>query len=127
MSPFVVFPGELSLRSNPRQQGLAELLGHEQAAYFESFNETIDAGTVTGKLAFHLFSALAEFERNLISERTREGLNVARRRGNKDGHKPALIPSCEAGSEIDDGSLQPAGGYRGAAQGQPINSLQACS
>ena len=59
-------------------------------ALFESLNEKIDTGTATGKLVFHLFGALAEFERNLISERTKEGLNAARRRGNKGGRKPAL-------------------------------------
>ena len=44
-------------------------------AAFESLTERIDTGSATGRLVFHLFAALAEFERNLISERTREGLN----------------------------------------------------
>jgi DNA invertase Pin-like site-specific DNA recombinase len=59
---------------------------------FESLTEKIDTSTATGRLVFHLFAALAEFERNLISERTREGLKAARKRGNKGGRKPALTP-----------------------------------
>ncbi len=59
-------------------------------ASFESLNEKIDTCTATGRLVFHVFSALAEFERNLISERTREGLSAARRRGRKGGRKPIL-------------------------------------
>lgn len=59
-------------------------------ASFESLNEKIYTCTATGRLVFHLFGALAEFERNLISERTKEGLKSARKRGNKGGRKPVL-------------------------------------
>ena len=44
----------------------------------------------TGKLVFHLFSALSEFERNLTRERVKAGLTAARARGRKSGRKPAL-------------------------------------
>ena len=57
---------------------------------FESVMERIETGSATGKLTFHLFSALAEFERNLIRERTQAGLAAARARGRKGGRKPAL-------------------------------------
>lgn len=57
---------------------------------FESLTEKIETGSATGRLVFHLFAALAEFERNLISERTKEGLKAARKRGNRGGRKPAL-------------------------------------
>lgn len=57
---------------------------------FESVTERIETGSATGKLTFHLFSALAEFERNLIRERTQAGLAAARARGRKGGRKPAL-------------------------------------
>ena len=47
-------------------------------------------GSATGRLLFHLFAALAEFERNLIRERTRAGLAAARSRGRLGGRKPKL-------------------------------------
>ena len=48
---------------------------------FRSLTEAIDTTTAGGRLTFHLFGALAEFERELIGERTRAGLKAARRRG----------------------------------------------
>lgn len=57
---------------------------------FKSLTEQIDTTTATGKLIFHLFAALAEFERNLIRERTKAGLDAARARGRKGGRKPVL-------------------------------------
>ncbi len=49
-----------------------------QGAALQSLHEVIDTTTPTGKLTFHLFGALAEFERNLIRERTQAGLTAAR-------------------------------------------------
>lgn len=57
---------------------------------FESLQEKIETESASGKLVFHVFAALAEFERNLIRERTRAGLAAARARGRKGGRKPAL-------------------------------------
>src|SRR6266851_2859313 len=48
----------------------------------------IDTTTASGELVFHIFSALAQFERRLIQERTRAGLAAARARGRKGGRKP---------------------------------------
>ena len=56
----------------------------------KSLHESIDTASSSGKLIFHLFGALAEFERNLIKERTRAGLQAARARGRKGGRPPAL-------------------------------------
>ena len=50
---------------------------------FESLTENIETVSPTGKLAFHVFGTLAEFERNLIRERTMAGLKAARVRGQK--------------------------------------------
>ena len=52
---------------------------------FESLTEKIETGSPAGRLVFHLFAALAEFERNLIRERTVAGLKAARARGRKGG------------------------------------------
>ena len=57
---------------------------------FESLTEKIETGSAAGKLVFHVFAALAEFERNLIRERTRAGLVAARARGRAGGRKPKL-------------------------------------
>lgn len=57
-----------------------------------SLQENIDTTSAGGKLVFHLFGALAEFERNLINERTRAGLAAARARGRQGGRKKRLDP-----------------------------------
>jgi DNA invertase Pin-like site-specific DNA recombinase len=57
---------------------------------FKSLTENIDTTTSGGKLIFHIFGALAEFERNLIRERTTAGLVAARARGKKGGRPKAL-------------------------------------
>jgi DNA invertase Pin-like site-specific DNA recombinase len=55
-----------------------------------SLQENIDTTTSGGRLVFHLFGALAEFERNLIRERTRAGLSAARARG-RQGGRPKML------------------------------------
>lgn len=62
----------------------------QRGVIFESITERIETGCATGKLVFHVFAALAEFERNLIRERTRAGLDAARARGRKGGRRPKL-------------------------------------
>jgi DNA invertase Pin-like site-specific DNA recombinase len=57
---------------------------------FKSLTEDIDTTTSGGKLIFHIFGALAEFERNLIRERTQAGLLAARARGRKGGRPKSL-------------------------------------
>lgn len=57
---------------------------------FRSLQENIDTNTSGGKLIFHIFSALAEFERDLICERTQAGLKAARARGKMGGRPPLL-------------------------------------
>ncbi|PTB92887.1 recombinase, partial [Marinobacter sp. Z-F4-2] len=58
--------------------------------HFESLTEQIETGSAAGKLQFHVFAALAEFERSLIRERTQAGLAAARARGRLGGRKPKL-------------------------------------
>jgi len=57
---------------------------------FKSMQENIDTTTSGGKLIFHIFGALAEFERDIIRERTQAGLAAARARGRKGGRPKAL-------------------------------------
>lgn len=60
---------------------------------FRSLTESIDTTSAGGRLVFHLFGALAEFEHALIQERTKAGLAAARARGRKGGRKPSLSPA----------------------------------
>jgi DNA invertase Pin-like site-specific DNA recombinase len=57
---------------------------------FKSLTEAFDTTTSGGKLVFHIFGALAEFEREIIRERTRAGLQSARRRGRNGGRRKKL-------------------------------------
>jgi DNA invertase Pin-like site-specific DNA recombinase len=71
---------------------LIELIGEleERGVGFKSLQENIDTTSSSGRLVFHVFGALAEFERNLIRERTRAGLAAARSRGRKGGRPKKL-------------------------------------
>jgi DNA invertase Pin-like site-specific DNA recombinase len=62
----------------------------ERGVGFRSLHERIDTTTSGGRLVFHMFGALAEFERDLIRERTMAGLSAARARGRKGGRPPVL-------------------------------------
>lgn len=62
----------------------------ERQIAFQSLTENIDTSSAGGKLVFHLFGALAEFEHNLISDRTKAGLAAARARGRKGGRRPKM-------------------------------------
>src|ERR671914_469521 len=58
---------------------------------FKSLTENIDTTTSSGKLIFHIFGALAEFERDIIKERTNAGLTAARARGRQGGRPKSAI------------------------------------
>ena len=62
----------------------------EQGIGFQSLQESIDTTTSSGRLIFHIFGALAEFEQQLIRERTQAGLKAARARGRKGGRPKSL-------------------------------------
>jgi len=57
---------------------------------FRSLTEGIDTTTSGGTLVFHIFGALAQFERDLIRERTRAGLSAATVRGRRGGRRPVM-------------------------------------
>ena len=66
---------------------------NQRGVGFRSLTESIDTTSPGGRLVFHIFGALAEFEHSLIKERTIAGLAAARARGRKGGRKPALSPT----------------------------------
>jgi len=81
---------------------LADILA-EREIDLRVLDQGIDTSTIGGKLVFHIFSAIAEFERGLISERTHDGLAAARARGKKGGRRPVLsdpIPLVTLGVDL---------------------------
>jgi len=62
----------------------------KQSMGFQSLTEAIDTTTSSGRLVFHIFAGLAEFERSIIRERTKAGLESARARGRLGGRPPAM-------------------------------------
>lgn len=81
----------------------------ERGVDFKSLTEGIDTTTAQGKLTFHIFGALSEFERELTRERTLAGLRAARERGNVGGRPRALseeeIPQVQALMREEDVSV----------------------
>ncbi len=73
-------------------RGLVNLVNEIQTrgAGLQSLNDSINTTTPHGKLTFYLFAALAEFERDMIGERTKAGLAAARARGRKGGRPKGL-------------------------------------
>jgi DNA invertase Pin-like site-specific DNA recombinase len=63
-----------------------------KGAHLASLTEQIDTSTSSGRMVFHVMGALAQFERDLISERTKAGLQAARAEGVRLGRPPALTP-----------------------------------
>lgn len=65
----------------------------ERGIALRSLTEGIDTSTAGGRLVLHIFGSIAEFERELIRERTHAGLAAARARGRKGGRRPKLTPA----------------------------------
>lgn len=69
---------------------------NSRGVQFESLTESISTTSSGGMFIFHMMAALAQFERSLISERTRAGMKAARERGQHIGRQPSLTPEqCE--------------------------------
>ncbi|NKJ40305.1 recombinase family protein [Rhizobium sp. SG570] len=83
---------------------LVDELG-KRGIHFTSLMENIDTKSSSGKLLFHMMAALAEFERSLISERTRAGMAAAKENGQHIGRPPGLTEEQvkDAGSAITNG------------------------
>ena len=70
----------------------------DKGIFFQSLHENIDTTSPSGKLIFHIFASLAEFERDIIRERTNAGLKAARARGRLGGRPTGLSPGAETTS-----------------------------
>jgi DNA invertase Pin-like site-specific DNA recombinase len=81
---FVVYKLDRLARSTKRLIEIADIL-REKEVEFVSIQDKIDTGTAAGKAMFGMLSVLAEFERDIIRERTMAGLKAARARGRKGG------------------------------------------
>ena len=77
---------------------LLEIVSQVEAAEagFRSLAEDIDTTTPAGRLIFHVFASIAQFERERIRERTMEGLEAARKKGRIGGRPPALSADQKA-------------------------------
>jgi len=88
----VVWKLDRLARSLKKLIATAEELEREKIGLV-SLTESIDTTTPGGMLTFHVFGAIAQFERALIRERTTAGLTEARRRGRKGGRPPSMRPA----------------------------------
>ena len=73
-----------------------------------SLEERLDTSSAAGELVFHVFSSIAHFERRLISERTRDGIAAARKRGRHPGRPPLYPETVSAAPKLIEADLSPA-------------------
>lgn len=104
-------------------RSLAELIEivaalREREVALVSLEEAIDTGSAAGELVFHVFGALAQFERRLIAERTRDGLAAARARGARPGRPPADAARLDAALRLVATGLGPAEAARRVGLGR---------
>ena len=73
-----------------------------------SLEERLDTSSAAGELVFHVFGSIAHFERRLISERTRDGIAAARKRGRTPGRPPLNPETVSAAEKLIQAGLSPA-------------------
>ena len=93
-------------------RSLAELLAtvtmlRERKIALLSLEEKIDTSSAAGELIFHVFGAIAHFERRLISERTKDGIAAARAKGKKPGRQPLDMSKLEAALTLIEAKTSP--------------------
>ena len=93
-------------------RSLAELLAtvaalKERGIALLSLEEKIDTSSAAGELVFHVFGAIAHFERRLIAERTKDGIAAARAKGRRPGRKPVDSEKVRAALKLVDAELSP--------------------
>ena len=72
-----------------------------------SLEEKIDTSSAAGELIFHVFGAIAHFERRLIAERTKDGIAAARARGKVPGRQPVDLDKVQAAIKLVEAGLSP--------------------
>jgi DNA invertase Pin-like site-specific DNA recombinase len=109
-----VFTDVMSGKSMDRLgRSLAELLStvtmlRERKIALLSLEEKIDTSSAAGELIFHVFGAIAHFERRLISERTKDGIAAARAKGRKPGRQPLDMSKIDAALTLIEANTSPA-------------------
>ena len=91
-------------------KGLVEFVAdlQEQGVQFRSLTDGIDTTTPAGRFFFHVMASLAQMERELMAERTRAGLDAARRRGRVGGRKRRMTPGkVESARKLLKGGMAP--------------------
>jgi DNA invertase Pin-like site-specific DNA recombinase len=91
-------------------KGLVDLVGKlaEDDVQFRSLTDEIDTTTPHGRFFFHMMASLAQMERELIAERTKAGLDAARKRGRMVGRKRRMTPSkIESAHQLLRGGMSP--------------------
>jgi len=93
-------------------RSLAELLAtvaglKERGIALLSLEEKIDTSSAAGELVFHVFGAIAHFERRLIAERTKDGIAAARAKGKRPGRKPVDSEKVRAALKLVEAGLSP--------------------
>ncbi|SKC04727.1 recombinase family protein, partial [Sphingopyxis flava] len=101
-----------SLQQSRLGRSLAELLAIVEALRGQgiallSLEEKIDTSSAAGELIFHVFGAIAHFERRLISERTRDGIAAARAKGKQPGRQPLDMSKVDAAIKLVEARISP--------------------
>jgi len=104
-------------------RSLAELLAtvatlKERGVALLSLEERIDTSSAAGELVFHVFGAIAHFERRLIAERTKDGIAAARARGKRPGRQPLDRDRAEATLKLVAAGLSPTAAARQVGLGR---------
>lgn len=94
-------------------RSLTELLGmveniRKRGVALLSLEEKLDTTSAAGELVFHVFGAIAHFERRLISERTRDGIAAARAQGRRPGRQPLDPAKIDAAIKLVQANVPPA-------------------
>ena len=98
-------------------RSLGELLAavtmlKERGIALLSLEEKIDTSSAAGELVFHVFGAIAHFERRLIAERTKDGIAAARAKGNRPGRRPLDVDRIAAALKLVGAGLSPTAAAR---------------